>query len=50
LQRWPQIQVALDALAGKISADDMRSMNETIDADHRDPADVVREFRKSKGL
>ena len=50
LQRWPQIQVALDALAGKISAEDMRSMNEAIDADHRDPADVVREFRKSKGL
>ena len=50
LQRWPQIQAALDALAGKISADDMRAMNEAIDAGHRDPAGVVREFRKSKGL
>jgi osmoprotectant transport system substrate-binding protein len=50
LQRWPQIQIALDALAGKISAEDMRSMNEAIDADHRDPGDVVREFRKSKGM
>jgi osmoprotectant transport system substrate-binding protein len=50
LQRWPQIQVALDALAGKISADDMRGMNEAIDAGHRDPADVVREFRQSKGM
>ena len=50
LQRWPQIQVALDALAGKIAADDMRAMNEAIDAGHRDPAEVVREFRKIKGL
>ena len=50
LQRWPQMQVALDALAGKISADDMRAMNEAIDAEHRDPAEVVQEFRKTKGL
>jgi len=50
LQRWPQIQMALDALAGKISADDMRGMNEAIDAGHRDPGEVVREFRKSKGM
>jgi osmoprotectant transport system substrate-binding protein len=50
LQRWPQIQSALDALAGKITADDMRAMNEAIDGQHRDPADVVREFRDKKGL
>lgn len=50
LQRWPQIQIALDALAGKISADDMRAMNEAIDGQHRDPADVVREFRAKQGF
>jgi osmoprotectant transport system substrate-binding protein len=50
LQRWPQIQAALDALAKKITADDMRAMNEAIDGKHRDPADVVREFRVSKNL
>jgi osmoprotectant transport system substrate-binding protein len=50
LLRWPQIQDALDALAGRISADDMRSMNEAIDGEHRDPAEVVRAFRTSKGL
>jgi len=50
LQRWPQIQIALDALAGKLSADDMRAMNEAIDGQHRDPAEVVREFRKTKGF
>jgi osmoprotectant transport system substrate-binding protein len=50
LQRWPQIQSALDALAGKITAEDMRAMNEAIDGQHRDPAEVVREFRARKGL
>ena len=50
LQRWPQIQAALDALAGRITADDMRTMNEAIDGKHRDPADVVHEFRASKNL
>jgi len=50
LQRWPQIQAALDALAGRITADDMRAMNEAIDGKHRDPADVVHEFRASKNL
>jgi len=50
LQRWPQMQNALDALAGKITADDMRAMNEAIDGQHRDPAEVVREFRSKRGL
>ena len=50
LRRWPQIHVALDALAGKISAQEMRSMNEAVDGQHRDPAIVVAEFRARKGL
>ena len=50
LQRWPQIHAALDALAGRISAADMRGMNEAVDGQHRDPAEVVREFRERKGL
>ncbi len=50
LQRWPQINDALQALAGKITAEDMRTMNEAVDGEHRDPAEVVREFRKKKGL
>jgi osmoprotectant transport system substrate-binding protein len=28
----------------------MRAMNEAVDGQHRDPADVVREFRARKGL
>jgi osmoprotectant transport system substrate-binding protein len=50
LKKWPQIQNALDALAGKVTAEDMRAMNEAIDGQHRDPAEVVREFRNRKQL
>ena len=50
LARWPQIRDALNALAGKVTAEDMRAMNEAIDGQHRDPAEVVREFRARKGL
>jgi osmoprotectant transport system substrate-binding protein len=50
LKHWPQIQIALNALAGKITAEDMQAMNEAVDGQHRDPAEVVREFRKKKGL
>ncbi|MFY9748763.1 MAG: glycine betaine ABC transporter substrate-binding protein [Acidobacteriaceae bacterium] len=50
LERWPQIANALAELAGRISAKEMQAMNEAVDGDHRDPAEVVREFRKEKGL
>jgi osmoprotectant transport system substrate-binding protein len=50
LKRWPELRTALNALAGKITADDMRAMNEAVDGAHRDPADVVRQFRIKKGL
>jgi osmoprotectant transport system substrate-binding protein len=50
LHRWPQIAVALNRLAGKVTADDMRAMNLAVDAQHRDPAEVVRNFRTSHNL
>jgi len=50
LRRWPQIAIALNALAGKISAEDMRAMNEEVDGKHRDPAEVVGEFRARRGI
>jgi osmoprotectant transport system substrate-binding protein len=50
LRRWPGMQAAFDALAGKISAEEMQAMNEAVDGEHRDPADVVKEFRAKKGL
>jgi osmoprotectant transport system substrate-binding protein len=50
LKRWPQIQSALIALAGKVTAEDVRAMNQAVDGQHRDPAEVVREFRIRKAL
>jgi osmoprotectant transport system substrate-binding protein len=50
LKRWPQIGVAMQRLAGKVSEDDMRAMNLAVDLEHRDVAQVVGEFRASKGL
>jgi osmoprotectant transport system substrate-binding protein len=50
LRRWPALHGALADLQGKVSADDMRAMNESVDGEHRDPAEVVREFRQRKGL
>ena len=50
LARHPGIQVAMERLAGKVSADEVRGMNYAVDSEHRDVGDVVREFRKGKGL
>jgi len=50
LEKHPEVRDAIGMLAGKISVDEMRQMNYAVDGEHRDPADVVREFRKAKGL
>jgi osmoprotectant transport system substrate-binding protein len=50
LKRWPSIQSALTTLAGKVTEEDVRTMNQAVDEQHRDPAEVVREFRIRKGL
>ena len=50
LERHPEVKRALAELAGKISETEMRRMNYAVDGEHRDVKEVVREFRKSKGL
>jgi osmoprotectant transport system substrate-binding protein len=50
LRRHPGIQVAMDKLAGKVTADEVRAMNDAVDGQHRPVGDVVREFRVKKGL
>jgi osmoprotectant transport system substrate-binding protein len=50
LRRHPGIRVAMDRLAGKVSADEVRGMNYAVDSEHKYVGDVVREFRKRKGL
>jgi osmoprotectant transport system permease protein len=40
----PEVREALAGLSGRITVADMRRMNHAVDAQHRDPADVAREF------
>lgn len=50
LAAHPEIQVAMDKLAGKLTAAQVQEMNDEVDAQHRDPAEVVRAFRSANGL
>ncbi len=50
LKHWPQLAGAFADLAGKVSADDMRAMNEAVDGEHKDVTEVVRAFRMQHGL
>lgn len=49
-ERFPRLREALQALAGKISEDEMRRMNYAVDGLHRDAAEVAREFLRAKKL
>lgn len=50
LRTHPEVQVAVDRLAGKVTAEEMQSMNDAVDGQHRDVTEVVRNFRQRKGL
>lgn len=50
LDKHAEAGAALSQLTGKISEEEMRRMNYAVDGEHRDPAEVVREFRKAKNL
>jgi osmoprotectant transport system substrate-binding protein len=50
LAKFPQLRAALADLAGKLTAVDMRRLNYAVDADQRDVAAVVSDFRASKGI
>jgi osmoprotectant transport system substrate-binding protein len=50
LGRLPEMRGALLELAGKINDEEMRRMNYEVDGEHRDIADVAREFLRAKGL
>lgn len=49
LEKFPQLRAALRDLGGKISEQEMRGLNREVDADQRDVATVVRDFRARKG-
>ncbi len=44
LLRHPDVRRALESLAGRITVDTMRRMNQAVDANRRDPAAVAEEF------
>jgi len=50
LKQHPEVGAALDALAGAISDEDMRRLNYAVDGQHRDAAEVVREFLRERKL
>ncbi|MGO8787795.1 MAG: glycine betaine ABC transporter substrate-binding protein [Terriglobia bacterium] len=50
LKRHPAVEEALDQLAGKISDREMRRLNYAVDGEHRDLAEVVRDFLRTKHL
>jgi osmoprotectant transport system substrate-binding protein len=46
----PQIEFALNRLSPKLTDDAMRALNEQVDGQNQDPADVARAFLKNNGL
>jgi osmoprotectant transport system substrate-binding protein len=50
LRQHPAMQGALNRLTGRVSQEEMQGMNQAVEGGHRDPADVVRAFRVSRGL
>ena len=50
LDRHPGLRGALNELAGLFSEEEMRRLNYAVDGQHRDVKDVVRDFRRAKGL
>ncbi|MGA7853749.1 MAG: glycine betaine ABC transporter substrate-binding protein [Candidatus Acidiferrales bacterium] len=50
LARFPEARAALLELSGKIDDAEMRKMNYEVDGEHRDIADVAKQFLHAKGL
>lgn len=48
LKNHPEVQAALDTLAGAISDEDMRRLNYAVDGEHRDPTAVVKKFLEQR--
>jgi osmoprotectant transport system substrate-binding protein len=49
IEAHPEVLEALQGLAGKISASDMRRLNQAVDGEGKNVADVVREFLSTLG-
>jgi osmoprotectant transport system substrate-binding protein len=50
LARHPEIQIAMNKLAGRVTAEDVQTMNDAVDGKHEDVTAVVRKFRAERDL
>ena len=50
LTRHPELAAAIGELAGKISNEEMRTLNYAVDGEHRDAKEVVRQFLNKQKL
>ncbi len=50
LRQHPAVALAMRQLAGTIDESAMQQMNHAVEGSHRDPADVIREFRQRRHL
>ena len=50
VQRFPELARALKQLANVISDEEMRKLNYVVDGERKDVVEVVRDFRRRKGL
>ena len=50
LREHPEVAPVVAELAGKISDEEMQSLNYAVDGQHRDATEVVREFLRRKKL
>lgn len=50
LRQHPAVGAAMQQLAGKVDQGAMQQMNHAVEGDHRDPAEVIHEFRQSHNL
>ncbi|KST66198.1 glycine betaine ABC transporter substrate-binding protein [Mastigocoleus testarum] len=50
LEKYPQLKDSIAKLSGKINAEEMRRLNYLVGGELQDVKEVVRKFRKSKGL
>lgn len=50
LQRYPKIVDAMKLLEGRLNDAEMRRLNYAVDAEHRSPKDVAREFLAQQGF
>lgn len=50
LAKYPQLITAINQITGKITADEMRQLNNLVEGELQDIKTVVRQFRQTKGL